>query len=114
MSRIRVVVTGLGATTPLGGDVTHDVGRPAGRQVRRRQDRVPTGLMICPSRSRHRQPSIPPRSWNGSRRAGSTAAHSWRWSPPWRPGRTPDMGSVRTTLSTASASASLSPPASAG
>jgi hypothetical protein len=39
MSRIRVVVTGLGATTPAGGRRFQHVGEPFGREVRGIQDR---------------------------------------------------------------------------
>ena len=71
MSKTRVVVTGLGATTPLGGDVSSTwegllagLRRPA---ADRRLGRGPAG-----ARSPHRSRSTRPRCSSGSRPAGWT------------------------------------------
>ena len=91
MSRTRVVVTGLGATTPLGGDAPSTweallAGRPASAASR------PTGPPTCRSRSRRRSRSTRARCWSGSRPAAWTARPSWPWSRPWRPGRDAGFG----------------------
>ena len=75
--RTAVVVTGLGATTPLGGDVAHDLGGHAGRAVRRpRPDR---GVGRRPAgadrRAGRRRPAA--RCWTGSRPASSTATEQF-------------------------------------
>ena len=86
--RPRVVVTGLGATTPLGGDVAVDLGSDAGRAQRsaradRRLGHGPAGA------DRRRRPrSTRRRCWTACRPAGWTGASSSRWSPRGRPGPT--------------------------
>ena len=57
----RVVVTGLGATTPLGGDVPVDLGRPARRPVRgRARSTDGLGRRRCRCASPRRWPSTRP------------------------------------------------------
>ena len=77
MAKIPVVVTGLGATTPLGGDGRSTwEGLLAGRSGVSRieadwADDLPVRI-AADARSTH------PRSWSGSRPAGWTAAASSR------------------------------------
>ena len=87
-SQRRVVVTGLGATTPVGGDVasTWD-GLLAGRSGVRSLDR---GAVRRPARALRRPGGRRPhrRCSSGPRRASSTAASSSPSSPRARPGPT--------------------------
>ena len=75
--RRRVVVTGLGATTPLGGDVPSDLGGAAGRPVRRPDARARLGRQVRPAGAPSPAPVAvePPTSCStGSRPAGWTAS----------------------------------------
>ena len=47
MPRTRVVVTGLGATTPLGGDAAQHLGGHAGRAIRRTAGSRRPGPLTC-------------------------------------------------------------------
>ena len=89
MSATRVVVTGLGTTSPVGGDVPTTwaallAGQSGVRPLTARLGRAAPG-----QDRRRRSRSSPPRCSSGSRPAAWTAPASSRWSPPWRPGRTP-------------------------
>ncbi len=107
----RVVVTGLGTTTPVGGDVasTWDAlvaGRSGVGALDRRLGRAAAG----PDR-RPRSPSSPPRCSSGSRPAGWTGPRQFAMvaaMEAWA-----DAGLGRRRASTTSASASRWPPASA-
>ena len=89
----RVVVTGLGATTPVGGDVPeHLAGLLAGRSGVRVADRG-LGRRRCRCTSRHRRRSTRPRCWPASRssatdRSGQFALVAAREA--WADAGTPD------------------------
>ena len=92
MSRTRVVVTGIGATTPLGGDApTTWAALLEGRSgVRRVRGRLPRRH---PDQDRRARPGRPVRG-AGARRGPSARplAPSSAWSRRWRPGPTPATG----------------------
>ena len=73
-STADVVVTGLGATTPLGGDVAEHLGGAAGRPVRGQPASPTTGPRTSRPSSSPAWPSTRPSSSTGSRPAGWTAA----------------------------------------
>ena len=108
-STADVVVTGLGATTPLGGDVASTwEALLAGRSgVSRITD---DWIKDYPAQLVARLATDPPSRSTASGPAGSTAASRSRSSPPRRPGATP---APATPASTRCASPSSSAPASA-
>ena len=97
MSRTRVVVTGMGTTSPVGGDVasTWDAlvnGRSGVRHIDADwAEELPVKIAGTPRSSR-------PRSSSGSRPAGWTGPRSSPWSRRWRPGRDAGLAEVEDDL----------------
>ena len=87
MSRTRVVVTGLGATTPARRRRRHHLGRPARRPFRRPHRSTDDWAEQLPVKIAAESRSSPPRCSTGSRPAASTGPRSSPSSRPGRPGR---------------------------
>ena len=92
--QVSVVVTGLGATTPLGGDVASTwAAMLAGTcGVRTLTEHWVETVPVTFAAHRRGGPGRP--SSAGCRRADWTAASSSRWSRPARPGPTPGRPEV--------------------
>ena len=76
--RETVVVTGLGATTPLGGDVASTWLAMPGKGAAACAGSPSRGRRTCRCASPRRPPLTRLRSWAACRRAGWTAASSWQ------------------------------------